>query len=122
MPKHRIKVWLIAALLIGLAAVRAEAQKDSITGAAMLSACRAFLEGPEALKSATQQENLRAGFCAGYVLAMVTEETEACVPPISGKDAVAKVVEYLETHPDELDDAFEEIIERAFIASWPCRP
>jgi hypothetical protein len=122
-----MKICPIAALLTGLVALGADmrevsAQKEAITGAGMVSACRAFLEGPEALKNATKEENLRAGFCAGYVVAMLTEETEACVPPMTGKDAVAKVVEYLEAHPDELNDGFEDIVDRAFIANWPCKP
>ena len=51
----------IAALLAILGAVGADmretsAQKDTRTGAEMLPSCRAFLEGPEALKNATQEE------------------------------------------------------------------
>ena len=89
MGRSRMNFWRIASLLAILGAVGADmretsAQKDTRTGTEMLPSCRAFLEGPEALKSATQEENLRAGFCAGYVIGMLTEETEACVPPIKG--------------------------------------
>ena len=51
----------IAALLAILGAVGADmretsAQKDTRTGTEMLPSCRAFLEGPEALKNATQEK------------------------------------------------------------------
>src|SRR5436305_6546941 len=67
MGRSRMNFWRIAALLgIILGAVGADmretsAQKDTRTGTEMLPSCRAFLEGPEALKNATQEENLRAG-------------------------------------------------------------
>ena len=117
----------IAALLAILGAVGADmretsAQKDTRTGTEMLPSCRAFLEGPEALKNATQEENLRAGFCAGYIIGMLTEETEACVPPIKGSDAVRSVIEYIEAHSDHLNEAFDDLVERALIAIWPCKP
>ena len=109
----------IAALLAILGAVGADmretsAQKDTRTGAEMLPSCRAFLQGPEALKN--------AGFCAGYIIGILTEETEACVPPIKGSDAVRSVIEYIEAHSDQLNEAFDDLVERALVAIWPCKP
>ena len=117
----------VLALLGILAAAGAEmreasAQRDTRTGTEMLPYCRAFLEGPEVLKNATQEQNLRAGFCAGYVLGILTEETEACVPPINAREALRVVVEYLDTHSDQLNDPFENLVERALTATWPCKP
>jgi Rap1a immunity proteins len=117
----------ITAALAILGAVGADiwetsAQKDTRTGTEMLPSCRAFLEGAEALKHATPEENLRAGFCAGYVIGMLTEETEACVPPIKGNDAVRTVIEYIEAHPDQLNEPFDDLVERALITIWPCKP
>jgi hypothetical protein len=98
------------------------AQKDSRTGTDMLTGCRAFLEGPKLLELGTQELTLRAGFCAGYVVGIMAEETEACVPPVSAKEVVGKVVDYLETHSDELDMPFDDLVERALISTWPCKP
>jgi len=88
----------------------------------MLAACRAFLEGPELFEHATQEQTLRAGFCAGYVLGIMAEETEACVPPMPAKEAVRKIVEYLEMHSDQLNEAFDDLVEHALTATWPCKP
>ena len=117
----------IAALLAILGAVGADmretsAQKDTRTGTEMLPSCRAFLEGPEALKNATQEENLRAGFCTGYIIGMLTEETEACVPPIKASDAVRTVIEHIEAHSDQLNEPFDDLVERALTTIWPCKP
>jgi hypothetical protein len=98
------------------------AQGDIRTGTEMLAACRAFLEGPKLLERATQELTLRAGFCAGYVSGIMAEETEACVPPITAREAVRTVVQYLEAHLDELDKPFDGLVERALTATWPCEP
>ena len=108
--------------LIGVSTHQAIAQGDVRTGTEMLAACRAFLEGPKLLERSTQELTLRAGFCAGYVSGIMAEETEACVPPVTASEAVRKVVEYLETHSDELDKPFDDVVARALIATWPCEP
>ena len=116
-------VALIGALtLAGAGAHEAIAQGDVRTGSEMLAACRAFLEGPKLLERATQELTLRAGFCAGYVSGIMAEETEACVPPVTAREAVRIVVGYLEAHSDELDKPFDDLVERALIAAWPCEP
>ena len=127
MGDPRMNFWRITAVLVILGAVGADvretsAQKDTRTGTEMLPSCRAFLEGPEALKNATQEENLRAGFCAGYVIGMLTEETEACVPPIKASDAVRTVIEHIEAHSDQLNEPFDDLVERALTTIWPCKP
>ena len=116
-----------AALVIGLAVVGADtheasAQGHNSTGNEMLPLCRAFLEGPGLLEHATAEQALRAGFCAGYVSGILAESTEACVPPVSAREAVRTVVEYLEAHSEQLDDDFEDLVERALLATWPCPP
>jgi hypothetical protein len=114
----------IAALLSALALTGAymrdaTAQGATPTGTEMLPACRAFLEGPG--PHATQEQTLQAGFCAGYVLGIMAEETEACVPTVPAREAVRTVVEYLETHSDQLNEAFDDLVEHALIATWPCK-
>jgi hypothetical protein len=47
---------------------------------------------------------------------------DACVPPVSAREAVRTVVEYLEAHSEQLDDEFEDLVERALLATWPCPP
>jgi hypothetical protein len=96
------------------------AQGSHPTGTEMLPACRAFLEGQALFKHATPEEAARAGFCGGYVLGIITEKTEACVPPMPAREVVSKIVEYLETHSDELDRAFDDLVERALMDTWPC--
>jgi hypothetical protein len=114
---------LIGALtLAGAGAPEAIAQGDVRTGTEMLRACRAFLEGQALFEHATPEEAARAGFCGGYVLGVITEETEACVPPMPAREVVSKIVEYLETHSGELDRAFDDLVERAVVATWPCKP
>jgi hypothetical protein len=106
----------VAALVIGLAIVGADthevsAQGHASTGNEMLPLCRAFLEGPGLLEHATAEQALRAGFCAG------------CVRNTRRIDrAVRTVVEYLEAHSEQLDDEFEDLVERALLATWPCPP
>src|SRR6266540_5030739 len=114
-----------AALVIGLAVVGADtheasAQGHNSTGNEMLPLCRAFLEGPGLLEHATPEQALRAGFCAGYVTGILEESTDACVPPVSAREVVLTVVEYLDTHPEQLNDDFEDLVERALLATWPC--
>jgi hypothetical protein len=114
---------LIGALaLAGTDMREASAQGATRTGTEMLAACRAFLEGQALFEHATPEEAARAGFCGGYVLGIITEETEACVPPMPAREVVSKIVEYLETHSDELDRAFDDLVERALMATWPCKP
>jgi Ssp1 endopeptidase immunity protein Rap1a len=108
--------------LAGAGTHEAIAQGDVRTATEMLAACRAFLEGPKLLERATQELTLRAGFCAGYVSGIMAEETEACVPPVTAREAVRIVVGYLEAHSDELDKPFDDLVERALIAAWPCKP
>jgi len=43
---------------------------------------------------------------------LLVEWTDACVPPVSAKEAVRTVVEYLEAHSEQLD-------ERALLATCP---
>jgi len=74
------------------------------------------------LEHATAEQALRAGFCAGYVSGILAESTDACVPPVSAREAVRTVVEYLEAHSEQLDDEFEDLVERALLATWPCPP
>jgi hypothetical protein len=115
----------MAALLSGLALAglrEAAAQGDTRTGTEMLPHCRAFLEGPASFEHATPEQTLRAGFCAGYVLGIMAEETEACVPPVPARGSVRTIVDYLETHSDELNQAFDGLVERALTATWPCKP
>jgi hypothetical protein len=120
---RRLTIDILALLaLAGASTHHAAAQSDVRTGTQMLAACRAFLEGPKLLERANQELILRAGFCAGYVSGIMAEETEACVPSISAIEAVRKVVDYLETHSDELDKPFDDVVERAMIATWPCNP
>jgi hypothetical protein len=113
---------VLGALALAGANTPRAAQRDSRTGTDMLASCRAFLEGPKLLEHGTQELTFRAGFCAGYVVGIMAEETEACVPPVSAKEAVGKVVDYLETHSDELDMPFDDLVERALISTWPCKP
>ena len=117
----------VAAMVVGLAVVGADtheasAQGHASTGNEMLPTCRAFLEGPGLLGHATPEQALRAGFCAGYVSGILAESTDACVPPVSATEAVRTVVEYLEAHSEQLDDEFEDLVERALLATWPCPP
>src|SRR5437763_8768144 len=77
---------------------------------------------PRGSQERNPRGNLRPGFCAGYIIGMLTEETEACVPPIKGSDAVRSVIEYIEAHSDQLNEAFDDLVERALIAIWPCKP
>jgi hypothetical protein len=51
------------------------------------------LEGPGLFEHGTRELTLRAGFCAGYVLGIMAEETEACVPPVPAKEAVQHALE-----------------------------
>jgi hypothetical protein len=119
-------LWAVAALLIALTGLGLGAAQDAAgqgrtrTGNEMLPACRAFLEGPRLNEHATTEEALRAGFCAGYVAGIIEESTEACVPAISSREAVHTVVEFLETHSEQLNDDFEELVEDALRATWPC--
>jgi hypothetical protein len=51
----------------------------------------------------------------------MAEETEACVPPAPAREAVRTVVEYLETHSNQLNEAFDDLVEHALTATWPCK-
>ena len=112
------------ALLIGLTVVantqESVAQQPGRTGKEMLPVCRAFLEGRKLIEHATAEQALQAGFCAGYIAGMIDETTDACVPPVSGIEAVQKIVDFLEAHPEELDQDFEELVSRALPSVWPC--
>jgi Rap1a immunity proteins len=112
------------ALLIGLTVVantqETAWQQGGRTGKEMLPICRAFLEGPKLAEHATAGQALQAGFCAGYIVGRIDESTDACVPPVSGIEAVEKIVNFLEAHPEELDQDFEELVGRAFPSIWPC--
>jgi Rap1a immunity proteins len=113
------------ALLIGLTFVadpqETAAQQGGRTGKEMLPICRAFLEGPKLVEHATAEQALQAGFCAGFIAGMIDETTDACVPPVSGIEAVQKIVNFLEAHPEELDSDFEELVARALPSIWPCQ-
>ena len=89
----------------------ASAQGHTRTGNEMLPVCRAFLEGPGLFEHATAEQALRAGFCGGYIAGILSESTEACVPPVSTRDAVRTVVEYLETHSEQLNNDFDDLVE-----------
>ncbi len=115
----------VAALLIGHAVVGADtheasAQGHTRTGNEMLPVCRAFLESPGLFEHATAEQALRAGFCGGYIAGILSESTEACVPPVSTREAVRTVVEYLETHSEQLNNDFDDLVESALRATWPC--
>src|SRR5713101_1917408 len=115
-------VAALALAVVGADTHEASAQGHASTGNEMLPTCRAFLEGPGLLEHATAEQALRAGFCAGYVSGILAESTDACVPPVSAREAVRTVVEYLEAHSEQLDDEFEDLVERALLATWPCPP
>ena|SRR5215470_6309888 len=120
---RRLTIGILALLaLAGADTCEGTAQGTVPTGSEMLPACRAFLEGHALSEHATQEEAVRAGFCAGYVLGIVTEETEACVPPMPARELVRTIVEHLEAHSDELDKAFDNLVESALMATWPCKP
>jgi hypothetical protein len=121
LPKGILALLGVLAL-VGAGMHEATAQADKGTGTEMLAACRAFLEGSKLLERANQEQTLRARFCAGYVLGIIAEETEACVSALPVREAVRAVVEYLETHSDDLDKPFDDLVERALISTWPCKP
>jgi Rap1a immunity proteins len=40
---------------------------------------------------------------------------------VPAREAVRTVVDYLEAHPDQLNQAFDDLVERALTDTWPCK-
>lgn len=62
-----------------------------------------------------------AAWCAGYVDGIFDLTPGLCGRRISTGQTIMVLVNYMQMHPQELNEAMSEIAMKAFQQAWPCR-
>ena len=101
--------------------IPATAMPQSITGGAMLPACKAFLAKTDSL-------TFGQGACLGTVLTQMFNAHAAgggttlfCAPPnTSAAEGVQVTVSFLEANPQRLNEQFNWLVVSAMQKAWPC--
>jgi hypothetical protein len=91
----------------------------------MLPYCKAGLSG----RQLSPSEQLRAGICAGEIIAlmyvgpqMLRPDIAFCPPTgVTGQQAVKVVVHDLDEHPEQLHADFLALAVVALHQAWPCK-
>ena len=121
-----MKPTLPVVVLLALLAAAPAAGQDAYTGHNLLTRCEWYLEaiGDASLARA---EWFEAGVCTGMVRAAAfagetSQNVSLCVPdPNNMEEQVLAVVEYLNDHPEKLDEPDLALILQALVDAFPCR-
>lgn len=111
--------WLLAGATAAMTLLGsgAHAQKDITSGNYYLSACQAFATNNFSMA-------FESGQCAGFLQAVISGTKNGgivCIPSKVTLGQVAKVVvQYLENHPQILEQDFILLASYAVGATWPC--
>ena len=75
----------------------------------------------QALKRATQLQNFDAGMCLGVLKGLHYLSKDICIPPATSLGEIGSVVaQYLDRHPGNAHDDFQEDALHAMRSAWPC--
>ena len=136
---RKIILIFIVGIIVFPAASYGEVSSDPDTGNDLLSACKAFIEGPESVGNSSLQEKIdwvsESGFCYAYIRGVVdwngyyeTYFENIIFKPIfcigDSKVEINQLaliaVNYMNDHPEELHKRGIAILESAFRQSFPC--
>ena len=116
---------LLVVLLVTAAPIAVAGQDDAFTGHTLLTRCESFVEAMGDA-SLTRGEWFSAGVCTGLVraasvTAAVSQAINFCVPdPQNIDEQVHVVIQFLNDHPEKLDEPDFALVLEALGAAFPC--
>jgi Rap1a immunity proteins len=115
MRTREFKAGLASALLLTWACLMpASAAEGGGKASQIMPGCR------EALANG-QHNPILQGFCFGLVSGLTEEVPGICAPDGSKvSQGVRIVVQYVDSHPERMDDSFAKLAVEALKAAWPC--
>ena len=111
---------LIEAALIGSATAQSNVQGTSLA----FLGCKAFVEDQAKNAELVSAANFCSGVVHGlaYVGKILPAELIFCTPPTSDARQLARVViNYIEAHPQRMNEDFRTLTLEAFHNAWPCK-
>jgi hypothetical protein len=107
---------LFACLFLG----QSTRAQDILSGNTFLAGCKDNLTN-------SKQASFSVGICAGSVSTMLfvargrRQDASIC-PPVNAtvEQGIRVLVQYLESHPQNLHENFQGLLLRSFQAAWPC--
>ena len=139
-----MRVILIAVMLLMLSSVTATSAPKTYTGRQLQKDCLHFLNTTRRKNDpngkydqASMRSMIEGVHCAGFVHGAWTHATwvqrtlRETIPELTGwhcevgqhklVEVVVLSLEWLEKHPEQLDDRAISIVERAMANAWPCK-
>jgi len=111
---------LIEAALIGSATGQSNVQGTSLA----FLGCKAFVEDQAKNAELVSAANFCSGVVHGlaYVGKILPAELIFCTPPTSDARQLARVIiNYIEAHPQRMNEDFRTLTLEAFHNAWPCK-
>src|SRR6516165_189843 len=111
---------LIEAALIGSATAQSNVQGTSLA----FLGCKAFVEDQAKNAELVSAANFCSGVVHGlaYVGKILPAELIFCTPPTSDARQLARVIiNYIEAHPQRMNEDFRTLTLEAFHNAWPCK-
>jgi hypothetical protein len=116
-------VW--AALVVSASEAAAQLPARDTSANAIISGCKALVEG----QTTNAQLYALGNFCAGIVIGLASvgqnlslPEWQSCAPATTDVKELARVViDYLGAHPERMREDFKRLTLEAFHDAWPCK-
>src|SRR5215813_1666669 len=109
---------MICSALMALTITTASAQQSLFSADSVLPGCKAVFEEGRGLG---RQDT---GYCIGAINALAFLAPTECVEIPDGVtflQVLLVVVQFIEAHPQRMDDAFVGLAFEALLEAWPCR-
>jgi hypothetical protein len=84
----------------------------------VMPGCRSFIDS---FLSGSQQDVFYQGFCSGVLGATVELHPNICVPQgVVRRELARVVIQYIDSRPARIHEAFGDLAVEALRAAWPC--